>query len=293
MYKHIKQDLVYLTFKSACLVTDGIKLPAVFNQIVPFPWDPAVSFPIKIKYDSRSHACKPKLHFPPCVHFGETHCLQPAVCAHHSTRLRGVWCTLVASISTACIPLPSFHKAITFSPLPHFLLHCMCTILTVSFQLCFIKKKIISTVLSFAVWLYNIVSFIYLPLWIYNKQLRGDLIPCEGQLRSYQDLFDIIRCKHVRITLRSEALHWALCSTWILISETINLIMDRYMSVLPAPWWRTVSPLKLERVAEVSQALSPGSQTVWKQVSHPNLFADQLPNPQNPGLATLSRLCKK
>lgn len=111
LYKHIRQDLVYLTFKSACLVKDGIKGAAAFHQIVPFPGGPAVSFPIKIKYDPRSHAYKFKLHFPPRVHFGKTHCLQPAVSAHHSTRLLGVWCTLVASISTACIPLPSFHKS--------------------------------------------------------------------------------------------------------------------------------------------------------------------------------------
>lgn len=58
---------------------------------------------------------------------------------------------------------------------------------------------------------------------------------------------------------------------------------------------RTVSPLKPERVAEVSQALGPGSQTVcllWKQVLHPNLFTDQLQIP-NPSFATLSRLCTK
>lgn len=44
---------------------------------------------------------------------------------------------------------------------------------------------------------------------------------------------------------------------------------------------RTVSPLKLERVAEASQALSPGSQTVcplWKQVLHPDQL--QIPNPK-------------
>lgn len=51
-----------------------------------------------------------QLHFPPCLHFGETQCLQPAVCAHHSTELLGVWCTPLASISTAHIPLPSCTK---------------------------------------------------------------------------------------------------------------------------------------------------------------------------------------
>lgn len=120
--KHIGQDLVYLTFKSAGLVKDGIKVHSCIDQIVPFPWGPAVSLPINIKYDSRCHACKLKPYFPPCVHFGKTHCLQPAVSAHHSTRLLGVWCTLVASISTVCIPLPSYRKAIRFSPLPHFIL---------------------------------------------------------------------------------------------------------------------------------------------------------------------------
>lgn len=120
--KHIGQDLVYLTFKSAGLVKDGIKGHSCIDQIVPFPWGPAVSLPINIKYDSRCRACKLKPYFPPCVHFGKTQCLQPAVSAHHSTRLLGVWCTLVASISTACIPLPSYRKAIRFSPLPHFLL---------------------------------------------------------------------------------------------------------------------------------------------------------------------------
>lgn len=214
LYKHMRQDLVYLTFKSACLV----KRYSRFSPDRPISSAaPAVSFPIKIKYDSRNHACKLKLHFPPRVHFGKTHCLQRAVSAHHSTRLLGVWCTLVASISTACIPLPSFHKAITFSPLPHFLLHCICTLFawTVSWHLCFIissfepfyplQLKIIKLFLA------NI--YIHLPLWICNKQLGGDLIPCERQLRSYQYLFDIIRCKHVRITLRLRALRRALCST--------------------------------------------------------------------------------
>lgn len=50
------------------------------------------------------------------------------------------------------------------------------------------------------------------------------------------------------------------------------------MSVLPAPgspaYRKTVSPLKLERVAEVSQALRP----LGKQDLHTNLFIDQLPN---------------
>lgn len=121
---------MYSTFKSAGLVKDGIKSCSCFDQIVPFPWGPAVSFPINIKYDSRSHACKLKLHFPPCVHYGKTYCAQPAVSAHHSARLLGVWCALVTSISTVCIPLPSIHKAIRFSPLPGFLLHAVCTLLT-------------------------------------------------------------------------------------------------------------------------------------------------------------------
>ncbi len=177
-----------------------------------------MSFPIKIKYDSRSHACKVKQHFPPCVHFVKTHCLQPAVSAHHSAGLLGVWCTLVASISTACIPLPSFHKAITFSPLPHFLLRCICTILTcaVLLRLCFIKslfKPFNPRRFKYITGFPGKKIYIYLPLWIYNKQQGGDLIPCERQLRSYQYLFDIIRCKHVRITLRLKAPRKALCST--------------------------------------------------------------------------------
>lgn len=35
--KHIGQDLVYLTFKSAGLVKDGIKGHSCIDQIVPFP----------------------------------------------------------------------------------------------------------------------------------------------------------------------------------------------------------------------------------------------------------------
>lgn len=207
--------------------------------VLSFPWGPAVSFLINIKYDSRRHACKLKLYFPPRVHFGKTRCLQPAVSAHHSTRLLGVWCTLVASISTACIPPPSFHKAITFSPLSHFLLHFICTVLkcTVSWHLFFIKNELKP---FYPLRFKYITAFlaktcICLPLWVFNRQSGGDLIPCERQLRSYEYLFDIIHCEHVRITLRLKDLHQGLCSTWILISETINLIINRYMSFLPAP----------------------------------------------------------
>lgn len=67
-YKQPRQDLVYLTSRSTCLVKYGIKVTDVFDQTVLFPWGPAVSFPIKIKYDCRRHACKLKLYFPPRVH---------------------------------------------------------------------------------------------------------------------------------------------------------------------------------------------------------------------------------
>ena len=131
---------------------------------------------------------------------------------------------------------------------------------------------------------------INLPLWIYNKQLGGDLIPCERQLRSYQYLFDIIRCKHVRITPRLRAPRWALCSTWMLISETINLIINWYTSILPAPGScliRTVSPLKLERAAGASQVLSPGFlRLVWEDL-HLNRFTDRI---QIPRFATGKKL---
>lgn len=36
----------------------------------------------------------------------------------------------------------------------------------------------------------------------------GDIMPCEKQLRCYQYLFDIIHCKHMRITSRLKALQW-------------------------------------------------------------------------------------
>lgn len=67
-------------------------------------------------------AKKKKLNstFHPVCTFGEADGLQPAVSAHHSAGALGVWCAPVAAISTACIPFPSFHKAVTFSALLHF-----------------------------------------------------------------------------------------------------------------------------------------------------------------------------
>lgn len=40
-----------------------------------------------------------------------------------------------------------------------------------------------------------------------NKQLGDELIACERQLRCYKYIFDIIHCKHMRVTLRLKALH--------------------------------------------------------------------------------------
>lgn len=110
------------------------KSVALFDLIALFPRGP-VSLPIKIKYDTRNCGRKSNLPLSTphalCISV-TTYCLQRAVSAHHSTRLSGVWCTLVASISTACIPLSSFHEAITFSPLPQFSV-CACKVSTSSF----------------------------------------------------------------------------------------------------------------------------------------------------------------
>lgn len=79
-----------------------------------------MSFPIKIKYDSISLACKLKLHFPPCVHSSQT---LSAACCIYTSFYKAARCLVcwVASISTVCIPLHFSHEGITFSPLPHFL----------------------------------------------------------------------------------------------------------------------------------------------------------------------------
>ena len=123
--------------------------------------------------------------------------------------------------------------------------------------------------------------------WTCDEPFAGDLIPRERQLRCYQYLFDIIRCKHVRITLRLRALHRALCSTWGLISENINLIINWYMSIQVPAGRRTGSPLKLEMgTGGEPRSAAQGSQTgrpVWKHWS----------KSQIPVWLLLSRLCKR
>lgn len=92
--------MVYLTFKNARLIRDGITGTAVWDQFVSFPWGSAVSFPTKINYDLRRQI---QLHFPLCMHFSKSHCLQ----LQQHISLRGF--LLSGVVLLRMFPLLSFH----------------------------------------------------------------------------------------------------------------------------------------------------------------------------------------
>lgn len=132
--------------------------------------------------------------------------------------------------------------------------------------------------------------YIYLPLWSCNKQLGGDTVVVR---RSWG-------VTSISLTL---SVAWELPWSWRLFARLYAAL--EYWSLKLLIWLKTstwvsclflgsacMGTLKLERVAGLSHAPSPGSQIVcplWKQVLHHNLFTDQL---QIPRFAALSRLCK-